>query len=573
MLKRVVDVHGNQITYNYGRAQHSTSCGVTVDVDIYPTEILWGWNPNVAGSSSRHRVVFHSSPRGSGSGQDMAWDAAENQLGGAAAAPHETRRLDDITVWSKPDSTWELVRRYELNYDFSLYSDAYLCSVSCDDISGTGFTADSSYRKLTLLQIRQIGRDDTTALPWLNFTYHTTRGVYKRANGGWNRLATANNSMGGTVTFAYENISQWVLNAGLGNHNEFFDRHRVISRTVSSGLGATSLTTYGYERPMKNSLGTANNGGTGPLSAPNSAPLAYAWKLNVLSSLAVPNQREFRGHRVVTETVHNGSVVTDPVLQRIRTEFIQGEFLISGTPCTPTVVNESDACFVGLRARDVLKGRTEKTTWLSAAGQPLRIVIPSYALASPGLPIVVPGGGLIDYTDQPNRGLWRSYVFESQTEEQTFAGSGGGTPKTKRTVTTIDTTCQNPNYGNPCTIAEYDASNTLIRTTKRWYAIRNDSTDYIVDRQYQELITDGANNLRAISNQFYDGTTTPGTTPTLGRLTRSTRYTNVPLAASTTNITLLGVDQVFGYDTSGNRTSETTYTGMSTRLFNGSTTT
>ena len=96
----------------------------------------------------RFRVVFESSQRTN----DTQYEAAPAQLG---QAPHETRVLQGIRVESRQGENWELIRRYDLSYDYSLRPD----------------NGNADYPKLTLLSIQMRGEDGATPLPATTFTY------------------------------------------------------------------------------------------------------------------------------------------------------------------------------------------------------------------------------------------------------------------------------------------------------------------------------------------------------------------------------------------------------------------
>jgi len=151
-LTKVTDPHGNTIEYFYSwtgspNTFQYCACGKCVkgalQADVWPTEIRWGSAGNL-----RFRVVFESSQRTN----DTQYEAAPAQLG---QAPHETRVLQGIRVESRQGENWELIRRYDLSYDYSLRPD----------------NGNADYPKLTLLSIQMRGEDGATPLPATTFTY------------------------------------------------------------------------------------------------------------------------------------------------------------------------------------------------------------------------------------------------------------------------------------------------------------------------------------------------------------------------------------------------------------------
>jgi RHS repeat-associated protein len=592
LLTTVTDPHGNTINYTYNRIQ-VTHTGGTVDPDVWPTTITWG--------SNRYRVTFVSQPRrGDDSNnisglEDMEWDFSSSQFGGQYGAPHATRQLDAIQVqvnlsqpYADTPANWQVIRQYNLAYNFSLYSDASICVTGpCTESSGT-YGADPNYRKLTLLSVQRVGKDGTlfpsnTTPIKTSFTYETNRGAAKRANGGWNRLKTVNNGQGGTLTLGYENISQVYYDQGVGYYNLFFNRHRVNTRRVADGRGNTYLTTYGYGVAALNSLGS-NNGVAGPNAWPNSATLFNANAEGALAELAVGDRREFRGHASMTERQYAKNTATAAeLLQTIEHSFYQGD-----VGCTPADNDSADACFVQLRDREALKGREWRTRWLDSAGNALREVTHSFGLGWYLTTVYSPDG----YVEYPTHGLWRAFSFESQTDERTCEASSATcdnpstpsvTPPLKRTSYAYDPAYQGgAQYGNLTRILEYNGT-TLVRDARRWHTPRDQESwsgsaptpsytvAYLVDRVYQEAVYDVNGYLLALSNSFYDGTSTASAAPTLGDLRRVARYYDIPPNTSdTTGITLHGGDTTYTYDSLGNRLSETTYAQAGTRLYNGS---
>jgi RHS repeat-associated protein len=94
--------------------------------------------------------------------------------------------------------------------------------------------------------------------------------------------------------------------------------------------------------------------------------------------------------------------------------------------------------------------------------------------------------------------------------------------------------------------------------------------NYIVDKARWTLVTNGAGQYLAYSDNFYDGNTNPGLgVGTKGQLTNSRKYYNVPLVTSWgAGYVLRGSDSSMGYDSYGNLVTTTTYAGEGTTTFN-----
>jgi hypothetical protein len=222
----------------------------TVDHDIWPGYISWG--------GDRYRAEFGSVARAI----DTQVDWPEYTVGGPL---RETRQLQAIKIWSRPNTNWELVRQYTIGLSGGLRSDNRCGNAQC-----TVWGSNESYPKLALQSIQQVGSDGSSALPASVFGYRNTGGSNYHADGGWNRLDFVNNGQGGTLSASYANVATAVGN-GL-----FVNRHRVTTRTATDGRGNSYPWSYSYGSALMNVLGTALNGvdpsGHG---TPTSATLFY----------------------------------------------------------------------------------------------------------------------------------------------------------------------------------------------------------------------------------------------------------------------------------------------------------
>ncbi|MBA3943797.1 MAG: hypothetical protein H0X37_04465 [Herpetosiphonaceae bacterium] len=561
LLHSVTDTHQNTITYTYGRKTTSQpvsgSCdwwnygSVASDYDAWPTSITWGANPT-ARSIDRYQVQFLSADRTN----DTQYEGADNQLGrNLGSQPHETQLLQAIKVLSKRDDTigWELVRQYNFGADYHLYTDAL------------GATTYTSYPKLRLNSIQQVGKDGTTALPLTTFTYGTTYTdpdpTITVPKADWNRLNGVNNGQGGTVSFSYEQISV------ASRYSIFNNYRRVTTRTVTDGQSHSYTWTYSYAEPELNSIGSilsfsGDKAQTHPY--PNSAALYYnkEWDPDHPYTvwLATQEHKEFRGHHQMTETAPDGT--------QTQHWFIQGDKDIATgtTGCVPTATGNNiigDACFQQLREQEALKGREYDTRILGpASAGSLLLAETKHQFKS----------DLLDYTTTPLTGLWRAWNYETQAVEMAWEGTSASVAKTTNYF--YDTSLQQGGrqYGNLTHIDEYDQSNTLIRSTFHSFNTLDDGTHYIVDRPDYDLVNAGNTNHQALMVYMYDGATTSEGVTSQGQLTLKRVYYDVPDQPSSQGITLHSTDTTFGYDTYGNRTAVTVYAQPGTRLYNGSST-
>jgi RHS repeat-associated protein len=578
-LTRVEDTHGNRINYSYGlESELRSECGTgstrvtgTMDGSIWPTEITWGGNATTA---DRYKVEFQSSWR--------TVDTSAESAGQLNPIPYDSHRLDAILVWSKQATTWEIVRRYNLCYPgsatpcpssaTSLLSDASIY----DDNTGY-FNPDSTSSKLTLTGIQRLSKYDLIAeaipLPMTTFTYGQSRGTAHDPIPGWNRLTTVNNGQGGTITFGYQSISEYMRaeNGDGWGTNLFLNNRRVVSKTITDGQGHSYVSTYSYPNsaygvsapPAYNSLGTdVEEDAGGPNANPNSAALylnqMYDPENDHSGDLVVLKKREFRGHAYVIEHDPNGN----------ETEhwFYQGNgFDTSGAACTPDLRRYgndiyADACFESMRKHGFLKGKEYKT--ITHAGN---ISAAKLSEVAHTFSYVFISEGVDTYADDSYSGLWRAFSWESQTVQKAWEGAGSSLNKT--TDYYYETT-----YGNLTQVNEID-NGTLARYTIYNYSTKDDPANYpntyIVDRKRAERVFNGSTNLLAKSVYGYDGYTDGNTLGTKGDLTLQRKYYDITSSTPLT-ATVHSNDTTYGYDSNyGNQTTVTTYGGPGEAILNG----
>jgi RHS repeat-associated protein/uncharacterized repeat protein (TIGR01451 family) len=587
LLSRVVDPHGNTMTYFYARqtltggevrCDHWRWMRGTVDQDAWLTAIEWGANPN-QGLPARYRLEFFSVPRAN----DTAFETPDGIYWGAGGQPRETRELRTIALYSRATGAWELVRGWDMGYDYTLRSDNQWCG-------GCG-------PKLTLRWISPFGASRDARLPSTEFVYQTTRGTEYFASGGWNRLAEVHNGYGGSVRFAYSHIGR-----DLGNNGHFLNRHRVTSVTVSDGRGQHAQWSYTYGSPSVNELGWRIGGNFGFVSIndaahenPNSAVLFYTTFVSdhghdlALNHrlMAHPPMKEFRGHAWVR--------VTDPSGTQTTRYFHQG-YAPCGYPrypwgdpySGPDILQQ--ACFWELRDAELQRGREWKTEihGPASAGSPL-------LQATLRTNIVL----FQSYGPVLSSGLWRAFVLPRA--EQVHVHEGQAASRSRTTAYCYQPWFQGGSqhwltngvygvsggrqYGLVTHILEYDqAVDTRsglndcdlpttaiapVRITRFDYAVVDTSSLFMVDRVLQRAqFGSNATVLLGLSEYGYDGfNQTYGAIGTRGLLTVQRDYVDADAPGAST---WRSRDTAFTYDAVGNRTMVTTYRGLGSRTWTGS---
>lgn len=537
-LSRVIDTHGNVITYNYGRQTYwqasttlcSRNVSGTIDQDSWLTTIDWGGDLTT-GANPRFRVLFTSSNRAN----DLTWEAGGSQLPNSLnGSPRETKLLEVIEVQSNAGGGFQRIRQYNLGYSYGLLSDNSVPhgQPGCNTGAGT-YCANTGTPRLTLVSIQRRGSNGTTVLPTLTLSYGTTRGSGFLPNGDWNRLTVANNSQGGTVTFNY----QPTFTGGVNERNY----RRVTSKVVADGRGNSTTWSYAYTNPLMNMINS-------------SASIYYnTYRYSPFGTnnglLAYPAYSEFRGHSWTREQVTDSQTGLIGWTERY---FYQGD-----AGCTPTGTGgwldnpPAGSCFANLRLAEFLRGKEWKTQQKSAGGALLRETEHVFVV------------DFLSYGNYPLAGLWRGWTRETQTLERFY--QGGGSSVTKRTDFEFNPALQGGVQSGLVTkTLEYDYTGALYRTTERVYNRKDDSQGYIVDRVWGQAIKDGLGRYLSDTNYLYDGLAGAGL-GTTGDLTR-VHSSVVPLVTNiNTNSAYSGRDTTYGYDAYGNRTQETTYTGWSWR--------
>lgn len=256
LLTEVRDPYDNVIQYTYYVEKLNCPGAPNYDQEaeaFYPAEIKYNFHDN----EPLTRIEFIRGNR-----TDVY---APIDLNRCPSKFVQKEKLDFIKVWMSD----ELVREYELHYDYTTYDD-----------SGEG---DG---KLTLKSVQMCGPQDgietRLCYPATTFTYHPMKvGPGESLNPGRNRLMSVSNGFGGRVTYHYETVSEI--------HGS---RNRVVSRQVEDGLGNAYTWSYDYSEAKKN---TPYNEF---VVACQDGISADAWVSRHRSRV----DQEFRGHEQVTVT-------------------------------------------------------------------------------------------------------------------------------------------------------------------------------------------------------------------------------------------------------------------------------
>ena len=218
---------------------------------------------------------------------------------------------------------------------------------------------------------------------------------------------------------------------------------------------------------------------------------------------------EFRGHAQVTETSPNG--------RKVVTKYFQD---------------------------DAKKGRPEAVENLNSAGDLLSSTLYEYGVTSADV-------GFWSYYHIT--GMKQYWVFTGTQENRTYGyNNTGSLYSATKSFFTYDT-----NYGNQISVVEKSWNGgdwDLFRTTNTAYSQKDSSDRYLVSLPGTQNVLDKDGNLAAQTLYVYDNKTTLNSAPDDGKLTAILKWVNGSDYSSTS----------FGYDSWGNQTSVTTYSGYGT---------
>ncbi len=172
LLTEVRDVHGNTITYQYTIEAGETCEGRSTHRAAYLSQILY--------NDGLTKVELEREGRA-----DRYAPADPTRC---PQRFQQNERLRAIQVYMQVDGQWQLVRRYDLRYNYSTYDDD---------------PATPNKAKLTLLGVKVCGWDGASCLPETTFEYYP-----QGTQPGRNRLRSVSNGYGGKVTYTYAFVSE-----------------------------------------------------------------------------------------------------------------------------------------------------------------------------------------------------------------------------------------------------------------------------------------------------------------------------------------------------------------------------
>ncbi|MBI4332947.1 MAG: hypothetical protein HY673_16900, partial [Chloroflexi bacterium] len=168
-LTKVEDVNGNAIDVSYWDDPIKVTCRGDLSLGTYPMTVTYSVQ-----NDDRYLVQLNRSSR-----NDIKhkwWDDY------CTLVPYQRERLDNVKVYYDLGGTRTEIRKYQFNYDYSLFPQVYY------DHSG-------QYGKLTLLSVTE--KDPSgNSLPAYAYTY-----------GQNNLLSTASNGYGGKTTYSYDHVT------------------------------------------------------------------------------------------------------------------------------------------------------------------------------------------------------------------------------------------------------------------------------------------------------------------------------------------------------------------------------
>ena len=258
LLDQVTTASGVAIQYAYTKVT-AIAQGTTRSYDqaIYPDRITYAYSGGSIIGGETRQVQFFWTGR-----QDYTDTHVTTRM-----SFHEAQRLDhiDVTVGGA------LVRKYVLGFDYSIDRDTTYTW-------GGGATGDLTLRTVTIY-----GSDGVSALPGLSFSYTNSR------------LSSATNGIGGTVSFAYEEIKSVALVSTACKRTDELgacvDYGPALDTTGTSSIGAYIFQTSGAgTQPLYSACIIASSDGTvcvnyGVASAPDaygfSTLIGYALTTNL----------------------------------------------------------------------------------------------------------------------------------------------------------------------------------------------------------------------------------------------------------------------------------------------------
>ena len=537
LLDEVKTTSGTSVRYSYVKQTahvFNNSGNQTYDQAVYPNVITYAYNNGSLVGSARE-VHFNLAPR---------YDYTDTTSSTNPLSFFESSRIDSIEV----KVGGSLARKYVLGFDYSIPNVPY----------GGGATGDLTLRSLTVY-----GTDGATALPPLTFDYSGSV------------LASANNGMGGSVSYGYDQIAPLYWNCVNYDNDSgnCVPRGWALATTAgdpwegSSLLGVVSLTNVQGTIPLY-WVCTAydNDAGNCSIWGPTTSLSNYQWWAEapaVLLGYITTGGVDRHRYRVTSRTIDDGlgwSSTTDfaywsPSFVYNNPPYSDPEFRGHGqVRATDPLGNYTDTFFY---QDDALKGRPYQIETRSNAGDLFTQVQNTWSASTPYSGVTFASLSRTDKWEcdgQANcRDVAKTFSYDSYGNPTQTASLGdpgfSGDERTENTDWTVDTT----NWiHRPGHVTLLDTNGALVR--ERWL-----SYDPLgrLTRQESRLAGNQNNPGNPVVTHTYDnyGNRTSTTDP-IGCATTTVYETSQTYPATVTNC--LGHITSFQYDARfGEKTSET----------------
>ncbi|MBU0496322.1 MAG: hypothetical protein KKB13_31085, partial [Chloroflexi bacterium] len=218
-LARIVDTHGNQVTFEYDEHHRNNICDnlkyESGDVAVYPTRILYGGN-----NHQRYEILFNRAER-----SDYEGDCEEPNVWWDDTAFAQKDRLENIVVraYNPATAQMEIAWKYVLTYNQS--------------------PPENDTGRLTLKEIERYGRGGTgTPLPAYEFTYED---LYFPSGDHVTLLNTAANGYGGVVDYGYDDVYVYCIDGNCIPGLKVY-KSQLVTKAVADGLGQSHTYNYAY---------------------------------------------------------------------------------------------------------------------------------------------------------------------------------------------------------------------------------------------------------------------------------------------------------------------------------------
>jgi RHS repeat-associated protein len=557
-LTSVTNTSGQQITYTYYFQRNYNIHGQRTDSAVYVDKITY--------ANGRIRVRFE---RGIRDDYVLAYDTDP------VVHLYEKKNLDSIVIEQDADAdgTFEkLVRKYDFTYIGET-------GTTTTDRIWPEINYSAGGKTLTLRSVQEWSGWDGAAwqngLPPYTFTYDNLH------------LTSATNGYGGTVTFTYESqpwystttpdsyevnsptCGGWLIYSSTSSgcnveieFQEFTLTNGEVSKNILSGstVGLRPGGVYEVTFTGTKTTGSVVRVGLMYRTTLDSAQFhsGFSYIVNPLNKTASTARAFFKTtgtgtftnvkvrllpsfYRVTQKTVSDGngnSYVTGYSYQNPK--FVAADYEFRGHGIVTETAADGTITKTIFYQDDARKGQVQQVEVFAPNGTTLRSKTVSVY-------------GKTALTEYPASSKYEHAWVHLDSRSMYLYDSNGAQIGGTKTNFTYETS-----YGNLITKQEYDnpdGSGTPYRTATLTYTTaRNTSALYIVSALARQQVKDGSGNLLTDTLYFYNDSTTNGAMPLKNILTMTR--------------TLMDAGQYaqmdYAYDTWGNQTSVTTYTGLGT---------